>query len=112
VDFLTPASFIAAARDADPNFRIAIVVAGILGIVVTFVKFGDSFAALVFGAIVVIALMVAYLLFSQAANLASSTMATPTKVLVWAILVILIAILVGLTTSAFFNGPLAPSARV
>src|SRR5579862_5812728 len=42
LDYLTPASFIAAARAADPNLKFAILVAGILGIVVTFAKFGVS----------------------------------------------------------------------
>jgi hypothetical protein len=106
LEFLSPASFIAAAKAADRNFRYAILVAGILGIVVTFAKFGVSFLTLVFGATVVLGLMVAYVLFAQVAKLAKSAMDIPAKVLVWTILLILISVLTGLTTSAFFNGPL------
>jgi len=106
LDYLTPASFIAAARAADPTFKFAILVAGILGIIVTFAKFGVSFGTLIFGTIVLIALMILYVVFAQAANLAKSKMDIPARVLVWAVLVIVILALIGLTTSAFFNGPL------
>jgi len=50
-DFLTPASFIRAAKAAHPAFRYALAVAGILAIVTTFTKFGVGLATLVFGAI-------------------------------------------------------------
>ena len=54
LDFLSPASFIAAAKAADRSFRYAILVAGILGIIVTFAKFGVSLLTLAFGAIVLL----------------------------------------------------------
>jgi hypothetical protein len=65
-DFLSPASFISVAKAAHPAFRYAIVVAGILAIVVTFVNFGVGYATLVFGAIALIGLMVLFLVFAQA----------------------------------------------
>src|SRR6059036_950015 len=93
VDFLTPASFIAAARDAHPAFRHAIVVAGILAIVVTFVRFGVGAATLVFGAIAIVGLMVLFLVFAQACRLAkggNKSLDLPAKVLVWAFLILII----------------------
>lgn len=105
-DYLTPASFIAAAKAADPSFKFAILVAGILGIVVSFAKFGVSFATLVFGAIVVIGLMILYLVFAQAAKLAKATLDLPAKILIWTVLVIVVVVLACLTTSVFLNIPL------
>ena len=105
-DFLTPASFIRAALAADRTFKYAILVAGVLAIVVVFVKFGVGVATLVFGAIALIGLMILFLLFAQASKLSKSTLDKPAKVFVWAILIIVILIILLLVTSAFFNGPL------
>lgn len=105
-DFLTPASFIRAAKAAHPAFRYALAVAGILAIVVSFVKFGVGPATVVFGAIAMIGLMVLFLLFAQASKLTTSTIDLPAQVLVWAFLVIAIAIVILLTGSVFFNRPL------
>jgi hypothetical protein len=105
-DFLTPASFIRAAKAAHPAFRYALAVAGILAIVVTFIKFGVGPATLVFGAIALIGLMVLFLVFAQASKLTKSTLDLPAQVLVWAFLVIAISIIILLTGSVFFNGPL------
>lgn len=105
-NFLTPASFIRAAKAAHPAFRYAIAAAGVLAIVVTFVKFGVGYATLVFGAIALIGLMVLFLVFAQASKLTKSTLAPAAQALVWAILVIAIAIVVFLTVSVFFNMPL------
>src|ERR1035438_9355063 len=105
-DFLSPASFIRAARDANPSFRNAIAVAGILAIVVTFVKFRVSLATLAFGAVAMIGLMILFLVFAQASKLTKSSMDLPAQVLVWAFLSIGIAVAVGLTGSAFFNQPI------
>jgi hypothetical protein len=105
-DFLTPASFIRAAKESSPEFRFALAVAGILAIVVTFVKFGIGYAALVFGAIALIGLMVLFLVFAQASKLNRARLDPAAQVLVWAILIITIAIVVFLTSSVFFNAPL------
>jgi hypothetical protein len=105
-DFLSPASFIRAAKAAHPAFRYAIAVAGILAIVVTFIKFGVGPATLVFGAIALIGLMALFLVFAQASKLTRSTLDLPAQVLVWAFLVIAILIVIFLTGSVFFNVPL------
>jgi hypothetical protein len=105
-DFLTPASFIRAAQAAHPAFKYAILVAGVLAIVVTFVKFGVGYATLVFGSIALIGLMVLFLVFAQASKLTRSTLDRPAQVLVWSMLVISIAIVLFLTSSVFFNNPL------
>jgi hypothetical protein len=105
-DFLSPASFIRAAKAAHPAFRYAMAVAGILAIVVSFVKFGVGYATLVFGAIAIIGLMVLFLVFAQASKLTKSTLDVPAQVLVWACLVIAIVIVVFLTSSLFFSKPL------
>jgi hypothetical protein len=105
-DFLTPASFIRAAQAAHPAFRYTIVTAGLLAIVVTFVKFRVGPATLVFGAIAIIGLMVLFLLFAQASKLTKSRLDRPAQVLVWTILVVAIAIILLLTGSVFFNAPL------
>ena len=105
-DFLSPASFIRAARAADPAFRFAILVAGILAIIVTFVKFGVGYPTLVFGSIALIGLMVLFVVFAQASKLSKSRLDKPAQLLVWSILVIAIAIVLFLTGSVFFNHPL------
>jgi hypothetical protein len=105
-DFLSPASFIRAALAADPAFRFAILAAGVLAIVVTFVKFGVSYPTLVFGSIALIGLMVLFVVFAQASKLSKSRLDKPAQVLVWSILVIAIAIVLFLTGSVFFNHPL------
>lgn len=105
-DFLTPGSFILAAKNAHPAFRYAIVVAGILAIVVIFTRYGVDFATLVFGGITLVVLMVLFLVFSQAAKLAKAKMALPATVLVWAFLAVSIVVPVLLVTSVFANVPL------
>jgi hypothetical protein len=105
-DFLTPASFITAARHAHPAFRYALVIAGILAIVVIFVRYGVDYATLVFGAFTIVVLMVLFLVFAQAANLAKSRMALPATVLVWSFLAVSIGVTVMLVSSVFANVPL------
>jgi hypothetical protein len=105
-DFLTPGSFIRAARAAHPAFRYAIVSAGILAIVVIFAKFGVGPATLVFGAVALIGLMVIFLVFAQASKLARSALDLPARLLVWTFLVIIIVLSCGLTSSTFINAPL------
>lgn len=105
-DFLTPASFINAAKEMHPAFSYAIAVAGILAIIVTFVRFGVGFATLVFGAIAMISLMVLFLVFAQASKLAKSTLKLPAQVLVWAFLILNLLIASGLVLSTFINWPL------
>ncbi len=104
-DFLSPASFIHAAKAAHPAFRYALAVAGILAIVTSFIEFGTQPATLVFGAIAVIGLMVLFLLFAQISKLAKSSLDLPAQVLAWAFLVIAIAIVILLSSSVFFNVP-------
>jgi hypothetical protein len=105
-DFLSPGSFIRAARAAHPAFRFAIAIAGILAIVATFARFGVSYATLIFGAIAIIALMALFLVFAQAAKLAKATLDLPAKVFIWSFLLLGIAISFGLASSVFFNNPL------
>ena len=104
--FLTPASFIEAARKAHPAFRYAIVAAGILAIVVVFAKYGTSYATLIFGAIALIGLMAVFVVFAQVARLGQAQLTAPAKVLVWSFLVLAIFIAVMLVFSAFFDQPL------
>lgn len=105
-NFLTPASFIRAAQAVHPAFKYAILVAGVLAIVVTFVRFGVGYPALVFGSIALIGLMVLFLVFAQASKLTRSTLDRPALVLIWSMLLISIAIVLLLTGSVFFNYPL------
>jgi hypothetical protein len=105
-DFLTPGSFIRAARAAHPAFRYGIATAGVLAIVVVFVRFGVGLATLAFGAIALIALMVLFLVFAQASKLTKAHLDRPARVLVWAILIIVIVIVLLLVGSVFFNRPL------
>jgi hypothetical protein len=105
-DFLTPASFIHAARDAHPMFRYAMVVAGLLAIVTTFNQFSVSSATLIFGAIVLLGLMVVFFVFAQLPKVASAHMDWPVKVLVWGFLTIVLTVSTLLTSSAFLNRPL------
>ncbi|HWW27312.1 MAG TPA: hypothetical protein VNZ85_15620 [Caulobacter sp.] len=104
--FLTPASFIRAAKAAHPAYRYALAVAGIAALVVTFAQFGVGYAALTFGTIALIGLMALFLVFAQAARLTKAKLDLPAQVFVWAILMISIAIILFLTVSAFFNWPL------
>lgn len=104
--FLTPESIIAAARRADPNFRYAIIAAGLLAIVAIVVKFGVSYATLMFGAIALIGLMVLIVVFAQIPTLRRTALDRAAQLLVWIILMAVVAFVVLLTTSTFFNWPL------
>src|SRR5579862_3792503 len=106
IDFLSPASFIRAAQTADRSFRFAILAAGGLAIVVTFVKFGVGLATLAFGVIALVGLMVLFLVFAQASKLNRAHLDLPARVLVWAILLIALVIVLLLSGSVFFNRPL------
>lgn len=106
LEFLTPASFIRAARAAHPAFRFALLVAGLFAIIFAFIKFGVDPATLVFGAIAIIVLMVVFAVFAQAIRLRHARLTLPAMVLVWSFLVLTIASALGLTSSAFLNWPL------
>ena len=104
--FLTPGSFIEAAKAAHPAFRYALAIAGILAIVATFAKFGVSYATLTLGVIAVLGLMALFLVFAQASKLTRSHLDTPATVFVWSFLVMGIFVSFGLISSVFFNAPL------
>lgn len=104
--FLTLDSIIAAARRADPNFRYAIVAAGLVAVVATIVKFGVSYATLIFGVIALVGLMVLFVVFAQIPKLRRASLDLPARVLVWTILFAVIAFVTLLTTSIFLNWPL------
>lgn len=104
--FLTLDSIIAAARRADPNFRYAIVAAGLVAVVAIIVKFGVSYATLIFGVIALVGLMVLFVVFAQIPKLRRASLDLPARVLVWTILLAVIAFVALLTTSTFFNWPL------
>lgn len=106
LDYLSPKAFIEAARKADPNFRFALVAAGLLAIVIIIANFGVNYMTLIFGAIALVALMVLYLVFSQIKRLRSSSMDWPALVLVWTVMCAVVAIVALLTTSTFFDWPL------
>lgn len=110
--FLTPQSIIAAARRADPNFRFAIIAAGLVSIVAIVAKFGVSYATLLFGAIALVGLMVLFVVFAQIPKLRRAALDLPARVLVWAILIVVIAFVALLTTSTFFNWPLPFKDRI
>jgi hypothetical protein len=104
--FLTPQSIIAAARRADPNFRFAIIAAGLISIVAIVANFGVNYATLMFGAIALVGLMVLFVVFAQIPKLRQAALDLPARVLVWAVLIVVIAFVALLTTSTFFNWPL------
>ncbi len=102
----SPARLIEAARKAHPAFRYAIVAAALCGLVVVVTEYGVSPATLVFGAIILVVLMVLFLVFSQATVVAHTVLSVPAMVLVWSFLVLSILTAVFLFTSAFFDAPL------
>lgn len=104
--FLSPASFVRAAQGAHPAFKFAMVVAGLAALVVIFSKFGVGYPALIFGVIIILALMVLFVVFAQAAKLAKIKLELPAQILVWAILALAILVNVFLLTSTFFDNPL------
>lgn len=104
--YLSPGNFIEAARRADPNFRYALVAAGLISIVSIIAKFGVNFATLAFGTIALVALMVLYLVFRRVTRLRTSSMDWPALILVWSVMCTVIAILSLLITSTFFDWPL------
>jgi hypothetical protein len=104
--FLTPESFLRAAKTAHPAFRYAIAVAGIFAIIVAFTRFGIGYAALAFGSIALIALMALFLLFAQASRLSGTNFDLPAKVLIWFVLLVAMVVVTFLVSSAFFNVPL------
>lgn len=105
-NFLTPGSFIRAARDAHPAFRYVLVVAGVAAIVVAFTNFGTNPATLVFGILAVFALVAVFLVVAQIPRVFKAHMALPALVFVWSVLLIAIASILFLTSSTFFNTPL------
>jgi hypothetical protein len=106
LQYLSPKSLIEAAKAAHPAFRYAIVVAGLAAIVSVVLRFGASPATLVFGIIILVALMVLFLIFTQAATMAKADVALPALVLIWSFLILSIVTAVCLFTSAFFDQPL------
>jgi hypothetical protein len=105
-NFLTPGSFIRAARESTPAFKYAIAVAGLAAIVVTFTKFGTSYETIVFGVISLVGLMFIFLVFAQAAKLNRLNFDLPAKILVWTFLIAVVAVVSLLLSSVFFNQPL------
>jgi hypothetical protein len=106
VSFLSPSSFVDAARKAHPAFKYAVAVAGLLSIVATVSRYGVSSAALVLGTIVLVGLMVLFLVFAQAASLRRATLALPAQVLVWSFLILAVLSATMLVSSAFLDAPL------
>ena len=104
--FLSPTSLIKAALAAHPAFKYAIAAAGLAGLVAIVSQYGVSPATLVFGAIILVVLMVLFLVFSQAVVVARKKLSVASLVLVWSFLSLGIFTALLLFTSAFFNGPL------
>lgn len=105
-DFLSPQGLIEAASKSHPAFKFAICAAGLASLVAVVASFGISYATLVFGVIVLLAIMVIFLVFSQATVLARTKMRLPALVLVWSVLGLVILVAAFLVTSAFFDVPL------
>jgi hypothetical protein len=102
----SPTSLVAAAKNAHPAFRYAIAAAALAGLVAIVTRYGVSPATLVFGAIILVVLMVLFLVFSQAAVVAHAVMSVPAMALVWSFLFLSILTAIFLFTSAFFDAPL------
>jgi len=111
-EVLSPTRAIKAALQAHPAFRFAVVVAGLAGVVALVLKYGPSPAALVFGCILLVVLMVLFLVFAQAAAAKKAHLELPATILVWSFLLLTILTAACLFTSAFFNGPLKLQAAV
>jgi TonB family protein len=103
---LSPESAIKLANKAHPAFKYAIVVAGLIGIVVVVTRWGVSAQTAVFGTVILVVLMVVFLVFAQAASLNKAAMSLPAQLLVWSFLLVIIASVILLFTSAFFDAPL------
>jgi hypothetical protein len=103
---LSPIQAIRAAQRSHPAFKFAIVVAGLLGIVAVASGYGPTPATLVFGAIVLVVLMILFLVFAQAAAATKAALELPAQVLVWSFLLLSIATAGNLFSSAFFDQPL------
>jgi hypothetical protein len=106
MSFLSPASLIRSAKAAHPAFKYAIVVAGLAAIVSVVLHFGASPATLVFGSIIIVALMTLFLVFAQATSISKTTMALPALVLIWSFMIITIFTVILLFISTFFDFPL------
>jgi len=104
--FLTPGSFIKAAKSADPAFRFALVVAGVLSIVAALDKFGTSYATLVFGFIAIIIMMVIFVIFAQIPKLRAPYLNSAAAKFVTIVLYVLVLLVTLLGSSLFFNAPL------
>lgn len=105
-DQLSPGSAIKVANRAHPAFKYALVVAGLVAIVVVITRWGISAQTAIFGTIILVVLMVLFLVFAQAASLNRAALSLPAQFLVWSFLLIIIASVVLLFTSTFFNAPL------
>ncbi|HWY52036.1 MAG TPA: hypothetical protein VNW72_11195 [Chthoniobacterales bacterium] len=104
--FLGPGKLIAAAQKAHPAFRYAIAAAGIVSLVFVISRWGATGTTLIFGTILLVALMVVFLVFSVAAKASTQALSRPAMVLVWTVILLVSTVLVFLVSSAFFNEPL------
>jgi hypothetical protein len=104
--FLTPDGLIQAAARSNRAFKYAISAAGLASLVAVIGRYGVSPAALVFGSIVLLVLMIVFFVFGRAVALERAKLSFAALVLVWCFLILCIATALLLFTSTFFNKPL------
>jgi hypothetical protein len=104
---VSPIDVLKDAIRAVPAVRYALGVAGVVAVIAIVKAFGIDFRVAVFGFIVILALMVALVLFARLTRAAGNEWVTlPVKVLTWSLLLLTIAAAILFFTSVFFDRPL------
>ena len=105
-------TLISAAQKAHPAFRFGIAVAGLGALVVVFVSFGLNLATIVFGTAIILGLMTFFVAFIRVSSLSRRALTVPALVILWTSIIVVLASITLLFTSAFFNVPIALRARL
>ena len=88
-----------------PAMKYALAVAGILAVVALVGAFRISPPVAVFGAIIILVLMVAMVIFARLTTVGRRTFLLPAQVMMWSFLLLIIATALLLFTCAFFQWP-------
>jgi hypothetical protein len=103
---MDPLELLKNAIAAVPAMKYALGVVGLIAVIAIVSAFKIDYRVAVFGAIIIIFLMVILLIFAKLSGYTSRFFAAPALVFTWFSLILLIAISVALFTSVFFQKPI------
>ena len=104
---MSPTSVLRGAIQAVPELKYALAVLGLVAVVAIVAAWKISFAVAVFGAVIILVLMVAVLVFAKLTLVSSKHFLRPALFLMWAFVLLTVATGVALFTAATFKAPAA-----